>query len=69
MKRNTTRLPNRATLLAGLYFGTALIATVPDALSQNFYVSIEKPGVENQESPLVVRGADVWCTRRTCGGL
>jgi hypothetical protein len=49
----------KATLLAGLCLATTLITTASRVLSQgNFVVTIEPPGVANQESPLVVRGVD-----------
>jgi hypothetical protein len=58
MKR-TNLLPSRARLLAGLYLGTTLITTAPRVLSQeHFVVTIEPPGVANQESPLFLHGED-----------
>jgi hypothetical protein len=50
----------RATLLAGLCLGTAMITLAPKVSAQtsSFFVSIEPPGVANQVSPLVVNGVN-----------
>jgi hypothetical protein len=59
MKRMMNYSLGRATLLAGLCLGTAFITTAPRVLSQErFVVTIEPPGVANQESPLFLHGED-----------